>query len=461
MIQPERIQLLNDCPVNAAGDFVLYWMQQSQRAECNHALEHAIERANDLDLPVVVLFGITDSYPEANARHYLFMLEGLRDAARALRQRGIQLVLRKQAPEQAAVELGQRAALVVVDRGYLRLQRHWRDHAADELRCPLIQVESDVVVPVEVASDKEEYAAATLRPKIHRHLKRFLVPLAKRRVHKRSRKLELPGLELDDPAGLLSTMQVDRSVAPVETFQGGTSEARRRLTSFLRGKLARYAERRNEPAGQNVSDLSPYLHFGQIAPLEVALKIKKSKADKASKESFLEELIVRRELSMNFVYYNQQYDEYDCLPEWARKTLDAHRDDPREYAYGLEDWEQARTHDDYWNAAQREMVATGKMHNYMRMYWGKKILEWTAEPEEAFRIALYLNNKYELDGRDANSFAGVAWCFGKHDRPWAERAIFGLVRYMNAAGLERKFDMAAYLERVNSLPAEQARPSRR
>ncbi len=193
--------------------------------------------------------------------------------------------------------------------------------------------------------------------------------------------------------------------------------------------------------------MSPYLHFGQISPLYVAIQISQHRSP--GKEAFLEELIVRRELSMNFVHYNQNYDSFTGIPDWAKHTLDEHRQDPRKYMYSLEQLEQAQTHDPYWNAAQREMVITGKMHGYMRMYWGKKILEWTTKPEEAFSIALYLNNKYELDGRDPNSFTGVAWCLGKHDRPWGRRPIFGNIRYMSAEGLKRKFNANKYAQKYN------------
>jgi deoxyribodipyrimidine photo-lyase len=201
------------------------------------------------------------------------------------------------------------------------------------------------------------------------------------------------------------------------------------------------------------SGLSPYLHFGQIGPLEVALTVREAPGiPEKAKEAFLEEMIVRRELSANFVFYNPRYDTYEgALPAWSRATLEKHRHDPRPYLYGLQELENAATHDLYWNAAQEEMVKTGRMHNYMRMYWGKKIIEWSASPEEAWDTALYLNNRYELDGRDPNAFAGIAWCFGKHDRPWAEHPVFGQVRFMNQKGLDRKFRMKAYLSRVASL----------
>ncbi len=448
MVHPERIQLLNDRPVQD-GRYVLYWMQASQRAECNHALEYAIRRANELKLPPVVLFGITDEFPEANERHYAFMLEGLAEVQQAQRHRGIQLVAWHRSPESAAAELAGGASLVVADRGYLRVQKQWREHVARKAPCSVVQVETDVIVPVEVVSDKEEFAARTIRPKIHKHLQQYLVPLKETPVGTDSLDLSFGGLDLTDMEAVLQNLDIDRSVAPVEEFTGGTSEARRLLDEFIEQRLDGYDELRNEPALDHVSHMSPYLHFGQISPLTIALEVMRRPGEGA--EAYLEELIVRRELSMNFVHYNPEYDSFQGLPDWARKTLGEHADDTREVVYSPERLEAAETDDPYWNAAQTEMVARGKMHNYMRMYWGKKILEWSESPEEAFRTALYLNNKYELDGRDPNSFTGVAWCFGKHDRPWKERPIFGKVRYMNAAGLERKFDMDAYIERVEGL----------
>jgi deoxyribodipyrimidine photo-lyase len=205
--------------------------------------------------------------------------------------------------------------------------------------------------------------------------------------------------------------------------------------------------------------MSPYLHFGQISPLYIALQVQEAiRVSAKTREAYLEELIVRRELAMNFAYYNPAYDSFQAIPDWAKRTLKAHQRDKREYVYSQDELEEAKTHDPYWNAAQKEMVVTGKMHNYMRMYWGKKILEWCSDPEEAFRIAVYLNNKYELDGRDPNSFAGVAWCFGKHDRPWGERPVFGKVRYMSLGGMETKTDAAGYVDRVNHWCLEAGRP---
>jgi deoxyribodipyrimidine photo-lyase len=451
MIHPSRTQALNARSLQD-GRYVLYWMQASQRAECNHALEYAVGAANERNLPVVVAFGLTEQFPEANLRHYTFMLEGLEEVRKGLHRRGIRFVLMRRSPELAATELAQEAALVVADRGYLRIQRQWRNHVAKNAPCAVIQVESDAVVPVEAASPKEEYTAGTLRPKHQRILRDYLVPLAEKPLRKDSLSLSLDVDAEKDFQALPGTMTVDRTVAPVKTTRGGTTRANALLEEFIANGLRRYDDLRNDPGLDYSSRLSPYLHFGQISPLAVALRVSAERdTPAAAREAFLEELIVRRELSLNFVYYNERYDEFESLPDWARKTLAGHAKDRREYVYSPEQWERAETHDPYWNAAQTEMVLSGRMHNYMRMYWGKKILEWSRKPAEAFRTALWLNNRYELDGRDPNAFAGVAWCFGKHDRAWPERKVYGKIRYMNDAGLRRKFDMDAYLKKVAAL----------
>jgi len=427
MIQEERVNALNRQSPRK-GDYVLYWMQASQRVECNHALEYAVRQANERKEPLVVYFGLTDTYPEANERHYSFMLEGLNEVRLSLKDRGIAMVVRHNSPELGAVELARKASITVCDRGYLRIQKKWRQYAAEHIECPLLQVESDVVVPVETASEKEEYSAATFRRKLHRVLPIYLKPMEEQAALIDSSRFLFDNYDTTDTSGAISGLTIDRSVKPVNGFRGGTREAKARLEDFIDRKLGDYESSRNDPNADSLSNLSPYLHFGQISPLYIALEV--IKTGSPGIDTFLEELLVRRELSMNFVQYNQGYDSFTGLPEWAKRTLSEHSDDYRAFMYSLDELENAKTHDSYWNAAQSEMVVTGKMHGYMRMYWGKKILEWAASPEEAYRRALYLNNKYELDGRDPNGFAGVAWCFGKHDRPWGSRPVFGNVRYM-------------------------------
>lgn len=447
-IQDERIQPLNDGEV-CGGDYVLYWMQASQRAERNHALEHAVRRANELGLPLLAVFGLTDDYPEANLRHYAFMLEGLRDAAAALERRGIALAVRRGSPDEVALEAGESAAMIVTDRGYLRPQREWRERVAREAGRSVVQVESDVVVPVDLASDRREVGARTLRPRIRRHLDEFLVDLRTTKLRNPSSGMEAGGLDLSDIGAVLDGMDLDRSVGPLShLYRGGTSEAKKILRRFLREGLPGYAANRDQPQTDDVSHMSKYLHFGQISPVYVALRAMDSDAPREDVDAFLDELLVRRELSMNFVRHTPDYDSYSCLPDWARETLEEHEPDAREHLYTREQLEGAQTHDEYWNAAMREMVHTGYMHNHMRMYWGKKILEWSESPEEAYATTLYLNNKYFLDGRDPNSFANVSWVFGQHDRGWPERPVFGKVRYMSAGGLERKARPEEYVEKV-------------
>ncbi len=452
MIQPERIEVLNNKALRD-GKYVLYWMQAAQRAQYNHALEYSIRKANELRKPVLVFFGITESFPEANQRHYYFLLEGLKQVQTALQRQGIQMAVRHQSPDWGTVALAEEAAMVVVDAGQLRIQRRWRENAAKRIKCPLHEVETNLIVPVEQASDKENFSAGTFRPRITKQLDYYLVPLKHTKPKRDSLGLKLKSLNIDNIDRTISELKVDRSVSRVTTFQGGSDEAKRRLSKFLKTKLSKFAELRNDPSADCLSNMSPHLHFGQISPLYIALEV--SKTAGLGKDAYLEELIVRRELSHNFVLYNRNYDSFDCLPPWARNTLNYHRRDKREYVYTLAEFEAAKTHDPYWNAAQKEMLITGKMHGYMRMYWGKKILEWSKDPRTAFKIALYLNNKYELDGRDPNGFAGVAWCFGKHDRAWGERPVFGKIRYMNAAGLKRKFDPDAYVKNIQALEKSQ------
>ena len=451
-IQKNRIQDINDAD-EAHGRYVLYWMQQSQRAEYNHALEYAVHQANRLKQGVLVVFGLTDDYPEANLRHYTFMLEGLRETRRTLAGRGIKMVVQKGSPPEVALGLGRNASLIVCDSGYLRHQKAWRKQVAGKAQCRVVQVESDVVVPVRVVSNKAEYAARTIRPKIHDHLDGYLCGFKPAPVGQSSAKLDVQGIDIDDVAAVLRELSIDRGVPAVsQFFTGGATQGLQMFEDFIHRCLPRYVENRNQPQTDDLSHMSPYLHFGQVSPLHLALMIRRADSRlQSAVDSYLEELIVRRELAINFVNYNPRYDTYRCLPNWARKTLDEHKKDRREYVYTRRQLENARTHDDYWNAAMREMKTTGFMHNYMRMYWGKKILEWSNTPAHAFRTTLAINNKYFLDGRDANSYAGVAWIYGVHDRAWFQRPIFGKVRYMAASGLERKCDIGNYLNKVDAL----------
>ncbi len=449
MISERRVKNLNSFQ-NRNRKYVLYWMQSSQRTEYNLALTYAILKANKLNKPLIVFFGITRTYPKANLRHYKFMIEGLKEVNNSLEKIGIKTITLHKSPEKGIVDLAKDSCLIVVDKGYIKTIRQWRKFAAGQVECPLIEVEDNVVIPVEEVSGKEEYSAATIRPKIMKKRQNYLTKLDETKPVRNSLDLEFAALNLKDDKEI-SNLNSDELVKPVGYFKGGSSEASKHLENFIKNKLSDYPEHKNDPNADCLSNLSPYLHFGQISPIYIAQKILEAPVSKAAKEAYLEELIVRRELSVNYVNFNKNYDSFNGLPEWAKRTLLSHKKDPRDYLYSLKELENAKTHDPYWNAAQNEMLITGKMHGYMRMYWGKKLIEWTDNPEKAFKIALHLNDKYELDGRDPNGYAGVAWCFGKHDRPWKERQIFGIVRYMNSEGLRRKFDADKYVQKIKEL----------
>jgi deoxyribodipyrimidine photo-lyase len=423
------------------GDYVLYWMQASQRAEWNPALEYAVGEANRIKKFVIVCFCLDPRGEGRQIRHLMFMLEGLAEARERLGESGIAFLLRAGQPHKLVAELAEQACMVVTDRGYLKGQLKERALLAERLEVPLVEVEGDVVVPVETASTKEEWSAATFRRRITPHIE----PLPRKPVQHKVKITSVAGeyesLSPSPPEDVLKSLGAEK-VANLAIFKGGQSAARRLLDLFLREKLGRYESERNDPNADVLSCMSPYLHFGQISPLEIAIRVRAAGDENAA--AYLEELIVRRELSMNFVRYNPDYASIRCLPAWAQKTLAEHDGDPREYEYTLAELESAKTHDPYWNAAQRELLMTGKMHGYMRMYWGKKVIEWSPSHEKAYHALLTLNNRYELDGRDPNGYAGVAWCFGKHDRAWKERPVFGKIRYMNDKGLLRKFDADQY-----------------
>ena len=460
-MQSARITVLRDEPPRPGGRYVLYWMQQAMRAEGNFALDHAVELANELKLPVAVCFGLTgrdsEPYPEANARHYAFMLDGLREVQAALRAKRIPFVIRFGSPADVAVELSGEAAALVCDRGHLRVQRAWRASVAERARCRVVEVETDSVVPTEIASPKHEVGARTLRPKMHRVWDEYLVPASEPRLKHPEPDLGLASdVDLSDVPKLVASLKIDQSVGPVRRFRGGLAAARERLGAFLAGGFDGYKENRGEPDRATVSHMSPYLHFGQISPLEVALAARDARTGGAEdKASFLEELIVRRELARNHCWYEPAYDRYEGVPAWARASLAEHAKDKRPKLYSREQLEAGETDDRYWNAAQQEMRDTGYTHNRMRLYWGKKFIEWTRSPEEAFATALAINNKYFLCGRDANSYTNIAWLFGLHDRPWFRRPIFGMVRYIGANTL-KKFDADAYVRSVWELSRAEA-----
>jgi deoxyribodipyrimidine photo-lyase len=434
------------------GRCVVYWMQRAQRIVGNAALDVAIEVGNLLGLPVVVFFAVMANDPNANLRHYHFMAQGLRDVAEDAAERGVGFVAGG-APELSLEAFLAKvdAALLIGDENPCREPEHWRQALARRLRLPFWTVDADVVVPSRVFN-RSFVLMHHFRPHLQRELSNYLVTPAKVEPLKLwMPRRTLPGFSLAEymTKGLI---KLDRTVAPVDSFTGGTHAALRRLREFISLELKDYDTARNRPEVRGTSRLSPYLHFGQIGPLTIALAVEEAArqgtVSAAARERFLEQLIGWRELSVLFVRHEANYDNWECAAPWARKTLTEHAGDARPYRYDLGQLERAETADELWNAAEREMVETGWMHGYMRMYWAKKILEWAPTPETAFAWAVTLNDRYQLDGRDPNGYAGIAWAVvGRHDRPWFNRPVFGLVRTMVRASTAKKFDAARYIAR--------------
>jgi deoxyribodipyrimidine photo-lyase len=446
LISDPRVTVRRPGDPDPEGNCVVYWMQRAQRALDNPALDFAIEAGNLLDKAVIVFFAPVPFYPNANLRHYTFLNDGIPDIAEGLAERGVSLVLRRY-PDHSLLKFCEEVhpCLVVGDENPMREAECWRQTAARRLRVPLWTVDADVIVPSKLLQ-KAQYAARVIRPRLQRELKQFLVsggnPKAKVPWKKPS---DCQSLGID--ADITKEWKLDRSVSPVGNFRGGTKCALRILREFVSRRLKDYSRERNRPENNGTSHLSAYLHFGHIGPRTVALAVKEADAPRADKEAFLDQLITWRELAINFVRFNPAYDSFECAEPWAHRTLAEHACDPRPALYSAKQLENAETHDPLWNAAQVQMVEHGWMHNYLRMYWAKKMLEWSRSPAEAYRIAVWLNDKYEMDGRDPNGYAGIAWAIvGKFDRPWFERPIFGQIRYMSLASTGKKFNSKKYIE---------------
>ncbi|MEO8736516.1 MAG: deoxyribodipyrimidine photo-lyase [Edaphobacter sp.] len=437
------------------GECVVYWMQRAQRGVDNHAIDIAAQAANSLSLPLVVYFAAISNFPHANLRHYAFLNQGLPDIEADLAARNISFVMRRSPGESHEQFLDEvHAALLIGDENPLREPERWRKHLASSINIPFWTVDADVVVPSKLI-EKAQYGAYTLRPRLHRLLPDYLHPYENTHAQhawRRSHNFHADSVHEDITRGW---KHLDRTVLPVDAWQGGTHAALQRLKLFTGKLLETYEAQRNHPEVDGTSCLSPYLHFGHIGPLTIALavdaEVKKRPHLKQARESYFNELITWRELAINFVRYTPSYDSPDCAEPWAKTTIATHARDEREYIYALAQLEGAQTHDDLWNAAQLQMLHYGWMHNHMRMYWAKKILEWTPDIHTAMEYAVHLNDKYFLDGRDPNGYAGVAWAIlGKFDRAWNERPIFGKIRYMSRASTGKKFNSKKYIEQNQS-----------
>lgn len=447
-----RLRKLNDLPSRQRARYVLYWSRWNRRADSNHALLFAADLADRLELPLLFLETLGFERPCASDRFHTFQLQGVAATAACLRQKRIGFAFHLQrrmndGPHPAQL-LAREAAVVVTDECPLPDEQF--DVAA-------FAVDSSCVVPA-ASIEGRSYAAYSLRPRIHRLLPLYLKPVPEVKV-----RLPFEGpiaiehtdvTEAEIPA-LVASCEIDHGVRPGLGVPGGRTEALRRLNRFLRFRLRRYAREKNEPVAHVTSELSPYIHYGHISALEVALAARDYAArHKLVAEEFLEELIVRRELAFNYVRHATRPDSLEELPDWARATLDAHRGDSRDPVYSPDQFEAATTHDALWNATQRELLLHGTIHGYYRMYWGKKLLEWSPTPEEALATMVRMHDRYALDGCDPSTYAGLLWCFGLHDRPWPERPIYGTVRSMSLAGMQRKTDVDGYLRAIERLERE-------
>jgi deoxyribodipyrimidine photo-lyase len=445
----ERVRILKKAKEKPGP--IVYWMSRDQRAHDNWALFFAQELAFKQRTPLAVVFCLVPQFLGATIRQYGFMLQGLQETEKKLSAKNIAFFLILGSPE---LEIPKFAAqneisALITDFDPLRLKKAWKKSVLDRIDIPVYEVDAHNIIPCWIASPKQEFAAYTFRPKVKRQLSEFMDDFPNLKKHPFSWKEKA---EETDWGRAKKNLKVDRKVLEVEWIKPGEKAAKQMLKHFIQHKLSDYDAKRNDPNQDGQSNLSPYLHFGQISAQRVALEIKKNSTTTSKQQAFLEELIVRRELADNFCFYNEHYDDFKGFPDWAKKTLNEHRHDRREYIYSLYQLETGQTHDDLWNAAQKEMVKSGKMHGYLRMYWAKKILEWTETPEEALKIAIYLNDKYELDGRDPNGFVGIAWSIGGvHDRAWFPRPVFGKIRYMSYRGALSKFDVKTYINKINSL----------
>ena len=444
-MQIERMNLVRKISKPPAAQSVIYWMRCEHRAQDNWGLLYALQEAEIHNLPLLVLFCLSGSTPNASYRQKQFLYDGIQGTKKALERLGIPFInSNAQQPEELADFITTFSPyMVVTDQSSLKPQQLWLHTIKSHTECAIVEVDGRNIVPLRYVSDKQEYAARTIRPKIHRLLEQFLTPFPRLKAPKVVWQGDAHSEDFKPPqAGQ------DNSVV-VPLFKSGEKAAQDVLQHFVNKKIHNYLLR-NDPTKDALSNLSPYLHYGMLSAQRAVLEtLEHPQVPVEAKEVFLEELVVRRELADNFCFYNPLYDSIKCFPQWAQKTLEKHRSDPRDYIYSLKELEQAETHDPLWNAAQQELVYYGKMHGYMRMYWAKKILEWTASPEEAMHHAIYLNDTYSLDGVDSNGYTGIAWSIGGvHDRAWRERPVFGTIRYMNYNGAKRKFDVDEYIEKI-------------
>jgi deoxyribodipyrimidine photo-lyase len=457
-VEQERIRRLNNAPERPDRKYVLYWAQANRRVDANHGLLHAAEIANRLRLPVLYYEGITYAYRYANDRLHTFMMQGVPETAKRLKKAGIGYVfyLRRNADCRSNVfyQLAQGAAAVVTDEYPVFIVRGHNSRVPSKLDTACYAVDSSCVVPMSQIPVRQ-YGAYTIRPKINKLLPKYLKVPDPLRVKCRFEEA-FPSFHVEvtkkNIPELVSSCDIDHSIKPSLSFEGGRLAAEKLLRFFLQSNLKRFDRDRNEPSEHATSHMSPYLHFGQISSLEIALAVKEHAAQHHfMADGYLEELIVRRELSFNYVRHVESPERLENLPDWARETMKKHAADKRDPIYTPQQMERAETYDDLWNATQKEMILRGKIHGYYRMYWGKKVLEWSRAYQDAVDWMIDTHGKYALDGRDPNTYTNILWCFGLHDRAWGERPIFGKIRYMSGDSTRRKTNAKAYIAEIAEL----------
>lgn len=454
-INPKRILPLNN--LKSSKGPIIYWMNRELRANDNWALLHAQNLSIEKKQPLLVVYNLVTDFLDGGLRQLDFKIRALKELEKTLHKKNIPLIIlvSDQSKSSSTVQKffqKNKPGILVTDFCPLKICEKWIKEIKKTLPVKFILVDAHNIVPCFHASPKQEFAAYTFRPKIHKLLPEFLEDFPNLKKQSESVTKKLPaGIKKYQAAWdkILNrkNLKNQNHTKPITWLKPGEKEANKVMIDFLENKLDKYNELRNDPNHEVFSNLSPYLHYGMISAQRVALETQKFDKNVSAQDAFLEELIVRRELSDNYCYYNKNYDNPKGYPDWAKKTLHEHQDDPHEYIYTRKQFEEAKTRDDLWNAAQTQMVKTGKMHGYMRMYWAKKILEWTRSPAQAQKIAIYLNDKYELDGRDPNGYTGIAWSIGGvHDRAWGERDIFGKIRFMSYNGAKSKFDVKKYIQ---------------
>jgi len=433
---------------------VVLWISRDQRLENNWALFLASSLAKQYQSQLSIVFCLQFKFLEAQKRQFDFMLAGLKSLDQSLKDYGFSLQILNGEPKTAFSKFYQNSPFgyLVSDFSPLKIKQTWKESLlpfCEKKGIKFLEVDTHNLIPPWILSSKQEYAARTIRPKVHRLKDQFLVQLPEA-----GKALEgvKPGDALESSffSKINSSYIENQESSSTDYFKhlfSGPKTAKQKLQTFLQSKIQFYKDFRNDPNRKVISELSSFLHFGQISIQEILLQTQKT-ASPNQAESFVEEVLVRRELAENFCFYNSNYDNPNCMPAWAKQTLDEHLKDEREFLYNLKEFEEAKTHDELWNASQKQLVKTGKMHGFLRMYWAKKVLEWTKNYTEAWQILVYLNDKYELDGRDPNGYTGIAWSIGGvHDRPWFERPVFGKIRYMNYNGCKRKFDVKKFIDK--------------